>query len=104
MPVIARAPDDIMTRIEDVIIPEVFLPYVIQRTAELSALHQSGIIQHDNYLDILASRGGNTIQMPFWNDLTGEEELLRDDPDFIISLAKITTEQEDAALIMRVKG
>jgi hypothetical protein len=32
------------TIITDVIVPEVFNPYVIQRTAELSAFYQSGII------------------------------------------------------------
>ncbi len=30
------------TKIEDVIVPEVFNKYVIERTAELSALYQSG--------------------------------------------------------------
>ena len=32
------------TRIADIIVPEVFNPYVIQRTAELSSLVQSGIV------------------------------------------------------------
>jgi hypothetical protein len=32
------------TIISDVIVPEVFNPYVIERTAELSAFYQSGII------------------------------------------------------------
>ena len=32
------------TQISDVIVPEVFNPYVVQRTMELSALYNSGII------------------------------------------------------------
>ena len=32
------------TRITDVIVPEVFNPYVIQRTMEKSELFQSGIV------------------------------------------------------------
>lgn len=33
-----------VTKIADVIVPSVFNPYVIQRTMQLSALVQSGII------------------------------------------------------------
>ena len=95
---------DIITRLDDVIVPEVFNNYVIERSPELSALHQSGIIAHGAHLDALASQGGNKIQMPFWNDLVGEDEVLSDDPDYIIGLGKITTQQEDAVLMQRTKG
>ena len=43
------------TKVADVIVPEVFNPYVIERTAELSALVQSGIIETGPELDKLAS-------------------------------------------------
>lgn len=66
------------TRISDVIVPEVFNPYLIQRTAELSALVQSGIIVPDSQLDELATTGGTILNMPFWNDLTGDSEILSD--------------------------
>lgn len=66
------------TQIADVIIPEVFDPYVINRTMELSALYQSGIIQNNSKFNSLASQAAEFIQMPFWNDLSGEEEILSD--------------------------
>ncbi len=66
------------TRITDVIQPEVFTPYVIQRTMELSALVQSGIMQHDPEFDQLASGPNTLINMPFWNDLTGDPEVMAD--------------------------
>ncbi|EHQ88279.1 major capsid protein [Desulfosporosinus youngiae] len=66
------------TRIADVIVPEVFNPYLIQRTAELSALVQSGIVVPDSQLDELAATGGTILNMPFWNDLTGDSEILSD--------------------------
>ena len=66
------------TRIADVIVPQVFNPYVIQRTAELSALSQAGIISNNPELDALASAGGKLINMPYWNDLTGADEVLSD--------------------------
>jgi hypothetical protein len=66
------------TIISDVIVPEVFNPYVIQRTAELSAFYQSGIIARTPELDRLASSGGKLLNMPFWEDLTGDDEVLSD--------------------------
>ncbi|RDU21934.1 major capsid protein [Anaerosacchariphilus polymeriproducens] len=90
------------TRIADVIVPEVFNPYVIQRTAELSALVQSGIISNDQQLDALASAGGKLINMPYWNDLTGDDEVLSDSA--ALTPEKITASQDVAALFMRGKA
>ena len=70
--------DPTKTVISDVIVPEVFNPYVIERTAELSAFYQSGIIARTPELDRLASSGGKLINMPFWEDLTGDDEVLSD--------------------------
>ncbi len=90
------------TKIADIIVPEVFNPYVIQRTAELSALVQSGIVVANPELDRLATAGGKLINMPYWNDLAGDDEVLSDsgalDPE------KITAGQDVAALLMRGKA
>lgn len=72
---------DSITRIQDVIQPEVFTPYAIQRTMELSALLQSGIAQHTSEFDQLASGPNTLINMPFWNDLTGDAETMADTGD-----------------------
>lgn len=66
------------TRIADVIQPEVFTPYTIQRTMELSALIQSGIVQNNTEFDQLASGPNYLVNMPFWEDLTGDSEVLKD--------------------------
>ena len=66
------------TKIANVIVPDVFNPYVVEKTAELSALFQSGIIRPDAALDTLARTGGTLLQMPFWTDLTGADEVLSD--------------------------
>lgn len=92
------------TRIQDVIVPEVFNPYVIQRTAELSALSQSGIISNNPELDRLAAAGGKLINMPFWNDLGGDDEVLSDADDWALTPDKITASQDVAALFMRGKA
>jgi hypothetical protein len=90
------------TIISDVIVPEVFNPYVIQRTAELSALSQAGIISNNPELDALARAGGKLINMPFWDDLTGDDEVLSDEN--ALTPGKITAGQDVAALFMRGKA
>lgn len=71
------------TKIADVIVPEIFNPYVIERTAELSALWQAGIVSTVG--DIQLGGGGSTIQMPFWQDLAGEDQVLDDSTDLTVS-------------------
>ena len=92
-------PEVTKTIISDVIVPEVFNPYVIQRTAELSAFYQSGIIARNPELDRLASSGGKLVNMPFWEDLTGNDEALSDQT--ALTVGKITAGQDVAALLAR---
>ncbi|MBE1554799.1 major capsid protein [Sporosarcina limicola] len=87
------------TKIADVIVPEVFNPYVINRTMELSALQASGIISNNPELDALAQGGGKLINMPYWEDLTGEDEVLSDTT--ALTPQKITAGQDVAALFLR---
>lgn len=44
------------TTLQDVIVPELFNPYVINRTMEISALVQCGIIANNTEFDALASQ------------------------------------------------
>jgi hypothetical protein len=90
------------TQIADVIVPEVFNPYVIRRSMELSALAQSGIISNSPELDALAQGGGKLINMPYWNDLIGDDEVLSDDD--ALTPEKITAGQDVAALFLRGKA
>jgi hypothetical protein len=90
------------TKIADVIVPEVFNPYVQEITAERSNLWQSGIVATVPNLNILGSRGGTTIAMPFWHDLTGEEEILSDSTP--LGVDKITAGQDVAVLNARGKA
>lgn len=91
-----------MTKIADVIVPEVFNPYVMNRTAELSALVQAGIVAHDPVFDALAASGGKLLNMPFWNDLDGDDEVLSDTTP--LTPASITAGQDVAALLARGKA
>jgi hypothetical protein len=85
---------DDVTRIIDIIQPEVFTPYTIQRTMELSNLIQSGIAENNSEFDNLASGPNTLINMPYWNDLTGEPEVMNDTGETIPG--KITANKDVA--------
>lgn len=87
------------TKIADVIVPEVFNPYVVQRTMELSAIFQSGIAQRTPEFDRLASVGAKTVQMPFWGDLTGDDEVL--DDQNALTPGKIQASKDEAVILRR---
>lgn len=89
------------TRLSDVIVPELFNPYVINRTMQLSALVQSGIITNNSVFDGLASQASPLINMPFFEDLTGESEQIIEDED--LEDNKIASNKDVAAIIRRAK-
>jgi hypothetical protein len=66
------------TRISDIIVPEIFQPYVIQRSTEKVAFWQSGIVANDGRVIPGSRAGGETVNMPYFNDLTGDAEELSD--------------------------
>lgn len=68
-----------ITQITDVILPDFFTPYVIERTAQKSKLVGSGIISIDPEFTELVSKGGKLIDMPFWQDLSGDSQVPTDD-------------------------
>lgn len=89
------------TKLIDVIVPELFNPYVINRTLELSALVQSGIVVNNSEFDRLASQASPLINMPFFEDLTGESEQIVEDEN--LEDNKITSKKDVAAIIRRAK-
>ena len=90
------------TKITDVIVPELFAPYVIKQTKELSALISSGIAQSSPLLDELVAKGGKTINMPFMNPLTGSDEVLSDSQD--LTPEKIDAQKDIAPVLVRGKA
>ncbi|MEG1186006.1 MAG: major capsid protein [Eubacterium sp.] len=87
------------TKLTDIIVPELFNPYVINKTMELSALVKSGIIANDSAFDGLASQAAPLVNMPFFNDLSGEsKQIIEDTPG---EIDKITSNKDVAAIIRR---
>jgi hypothetical protein len=89
------------TTLQDVIVPELFNPYVVNKTMELSALLQCGIITNNSEFDALASQAAPTVNMPFFEDLTGESEQIIENADLADN--KITSNKDVAAIIRRAK-
>lgn len=92
------------TRITDVILPEIFNPYIVKRTNELSALYQSGIVAPVEELANGLNKGNRYFNMPFWNDLTGDDESLEDTSGWALTPDKITSAQDMATQLFRGKA
>lgn len=86
----------------NVLIPDVWVPYMIEATKEKSALFRSGIISTDPRIDRALNGGGDTINMPFFNDLDGADEIRG--KDSVLSVDEITTDKDVARLHGRGKA
>lgn len=90
------------TKISDVIVPEIFTPYIIEKTAEKSRILTSGIAVANPRLNQLVTGGGTTLQMPYWKDLTGDDEVLSD--SVALTPGKIDAGKDIATLLLRGKA
>ena len=90
------------TTLQDIIVPELFNPYVIQRSMELSALYQSGIVSNNAEFDRLASEPAPIHHMPFFEDLTGDAEIVIEGNK--LTPAKITSNQDVSTTIRLAKA
>lgn len=94
-----------VTRLSDVIVPDVFLPYMLKETQEKSAVFQSGILRNDPNLANFLRGGGQLINVPFWNDLgTPEPNTSSDDPGSSATPQKISADKDVAVRINRNQG
>lgn len=89
------------TTLQDVIVPELFTPYVIKRTMELSSLLNSGIVVNNEEFDKLASQASPTVKMPFFEDLNGESEQVIEGKD--LEDNKIMSNKDVAVIFRRAK-
>lgn len=87
------------TTLSDIIVPELFNPYVINRTMEKSALFQSGIASRNSEFDKLASEAARTHNMPFFEDLSGDAQNIVEGTK--VEYSKITSNKDVSTTIMR---
>lgn len=85
----------------DIIIPEIFTPYLEEQTTLRSAFLQSGIVTP--MAELNAEEGGDYINVPsFVANLTGDAEVMRDDRSATPS--KITAEKQRGIILHRIKA
>ena len=80
------------TRLTDIIIPEIYLSYNAVNSPEKTAFFTSGVVQRSALLDQLTNGGGDTFNIPFWNDIDSSvaPNLSNDDPAVLAIPNKIT--------------
>lgn len=93
------------TRITDILVPEIWVPYLREQTAENSRLYQSGALVVDETIDGAIERGGNSVHVPFWNDLGSDgttDSQQGDDPSSSLTPGKIESDEQIAPVLRRV--
>ena len=91
-----------VTKISDVIVPEIFTPYVQNLTEEKIAFSLGGAVVRNANIDGLLNGGGLTFNVPNWKDLDNDEENTVSDDDTTNSTPKKTgTFQEIAVRLSR---
>lgn len=82
----------------DIIVPEIFTPYLIEATTQRDAFLSSGVVQPMAELD--ASEGGDFINVPFFSaNLTGDFEVLTDSSS--LTPGKITANKQVGVVLHR---
>lgn len=77
-----------ITQVSDVVVPEIFTPYIQQQTEEKSRLVQSGVLARNAMMDQLLAGGGLTFNVPSFRDLDNDaENVSSDDEADIIQLS-----------------
>lgn len=98
-----------ITQISDVVVPEIFTPYVQQLTEEKSRLIASGAVARDAAIDALLAGGGLTFETPSFRDLDNDVDNISTDAaddDFTggagnSTPVKIQTSQETSVRLSR---
>ncbi len=86
-----------VTRLSDLVIPEVFTDYVQLLTEEKSAFRNSGVLEASPLLDQLLAGGSRVFNVPHFRDLAQtESNVSSDNPGSSATPENITTGQEIA--------
>ena len=68
-----------LTRVADVVVPEIFTPYIQQLTEQKARLVQSGVLARNSVIDGLLGGGGRTFNVPSFQDLADDTDNISGD-------------------------
>lgn len=82
-----------ITQLSDIVDPVVYFDYMRENTVEKSRLFTSGLVQTNAQMESAAEAAGTTGNLPFFNDLDGDDVITPDgaSPE---TPAKVTTGQQ----------
>lgn len=97
------------TRIDDIVVPEVYLDYFYETCDDKSILIQSGIVQRDTVMEaqVRKQAGGDTVYVPFWQKLSGDAEVINSgtgSTDSELTVDNLTADKDRAAVLFRGKA
>lgn len=90
------------TVVSDIIVPEIFLQYLMEATVTLSQLFRSGILGVSSQFNTLIAGGGKTFNLPFWQNLSGNSEPVQSGTSLTVN--NISTAKEIAVRLIRAKA
>lgn len=74
-------------QISDIIVPEIFTPYIQQLTEQKARIVQSGVLARNALMDVLLAGGGLTFNVPSFQDLDNDaDNVSTDDISDLIKL------------------
>lgn len=79
------------TKITDIIQPEIYTPYVMERSIYLNKFFQSGAIVMNPAISEKLAQGNSTFNIPYWKDITHDSEIPAEAS--AVTAQKITTDK-----------
>jgi len=74
-----------VTKVSDVVIPEIFAQYMQEALTTNSITFTSGLVVISPELMRLVGGGGKNFDFPFWKPLSGDPESIQTDTDLTVN-------------------
>lgn len=87
-----------VTAVADIIVPELFTKYSQERTAAVWELIKSGIVVRDPEWDAKAKEGAKSVNMPFFQDISGRAQKTPGDGTTSLTVNRITSSKDVCAV------
>jgi hypothetical protein len=73
-------------QLTDIIVPEIFSPYIVENSFVSTAFVDSGVAMRNGYIDDQLHAGANNFNVPVWNDIQDTEPFYSNDNPAVLSV------------------